>query len=120
MDPPGVAFVRATGASAAAAQLRVAWDFSGELFCNCSVTVLSCAEENAKADAAAAAAVAAGADDAAVLAAAAGARRKVHLSPTDALLIPAITCPAGSAAVMKIFYGEFWGCPVATRRCGRG
>jgi hypothetical protein len=76
------------------------------MFCNCSVTVLSCSEDTALADAAAASARMRGASDAAAAVAAADARRRVFLSASDALLIPAITCPTGSLAVMKIFYGE--------------
>lgn len=35
------------------------------------------------------------------------ARRKVYLSPRDAILIPAVSCPANTTTVMKIYYGEF-------------
>lgn len=90
----------------AARQLPVAWDATGPLFCGCNVTYLDCAAEAAAAEQAAAEALDIGASDAATAAAVAAVRRKVYLSPRDALVVPAVTCPAGSTALMKAYYGE--------------
>lgn len=70
--------------------LPVSFDLSGPLFCGCSVTVLDCAAGPTAADD--------------------GATRRVYPSPRDAILVPAVSCPKGSSAVMKIFFGE--SCPV--------
>lgn len=99
-------FMCRAGPETAARQVQVAWDFAGDLFCGCRVTVLDCASENAKAAAASRAALAAGASAAAAADASKAAKRRVFPSPKDALIYPAITCPDSSSAVMKIFYGE--------------
>lgn len=97
-----------SGSAAAARLLPVAWDITGELLCGCSVTVLVCADEDARAAAAAEAATLAGKGRGAADAAALAARRRVYpTSPREALLLPAVACPAGSNAVLKVFYGPF-------------
>lgn len=117
-DAAMISFLNATGPAAAARQLGVSWAIAGPLACGCSVTVLDCAEENAKATAAAAVARARGGDPAAVEAAAFDARRRVYPSPRFALLVPAVSCPAGDVStVMTIFYGA--PCARAAPRCQR-
>lgn len=81
LDEQGVAFFNPTGSPAIAAkQLAVSWLLSGPAACGCAATVLDCAS-------------------------AAGRARKVYLSPKDAILVPAVSCPANSTAAMLVFYG---------------
>lgn len=104
-DSQAVTFFNASGPAAAARQLAVSWQIAGPAVCGCSATVLDCAVENARAVRAAEAARQAGAGDGGAEAAAAAARRKVYLSPRDAILIPAVSCPPKTNAHMLVFYG---------------
>lgn len=108
VDAAGAAFFNASTLTPATAARRisVAFDLTGDLFCGCRLTVLDCAAENAKADAAARAARAAGKTEAEAAAAADAALRKVYPSPRDALLVPAVSCPKNSTTIMKVYYGE--------------
>lgn len=108
-DAEAISFMNVTGAEAAARQLPVAFDFTGELFCGCQFTILDCAEEQRRVALAVTAAVGAGATAAEATAEGEAIRRKVYPSPREALLIPSIGCGPGSTAVMKVFYGEACG-----------
>lgn len=106
-DAEYVHFFSATGPAAAAQQVGVAWELTGPLACNCTVTVLSCAEQSAAAERARRSALASGLSAAAADAAANATLRRIFVSPLDALLIPAVTCAAGdSSTVMLVFYGR--------------
>lgn len=118
LDAAGAAFFNASSLTPATAAQRisVAFDFTGDIFCGCSVTILDCAAENAKADAAARAARTTGKTDAEATAAADAALRKVHPSPRDALLIPAVSCPRNSTTIMKVYYGARFFYTLSVRR----
>lgn len=91
LDAAAVAFFNATGPAAAAKQLAVSWQLAGPAACGCTATVLDCAAENA-------AGAGAGPSSVAV-------RRKVYLSPRDAILYPAVSCQPSSSTAMVVFYG---------------
>lgn len=88
LDAEAVAFFNATGPAAAAKQLAVSWQLFGPAACGCTATVLDCARENAERASGAAAT-----------------RRKVYLSPRDAILFPAVACKPSGGAAMLVFYG---------------
>ena len=119
-DAQGAAFDSGLANVTAAKALAAQWAIAGPLACDCSVTVLDCAADAAAAAAAAAAMMAAGGGKAAAAAAAKRARRRVYVSPRDALTMPALECAEGDkSTVMRIFYGEscqLWN-PNNTARC---